>query len=89
MSAPSKITYVIADPLLSWSLVGNVITTQVPACDYGVDLVQSGEPSTFVNVTIGSTLVYSAFSRDLVEACNKTINVTATLINYTPPLGQI
>ena len=32
--------------------------------------------------------MYSAFTRDLAESCNKTILVTATLNSYIPPDGQ-
>ena len=60
MATLPQVTYIIGDPTLSWSLVGTVITTQVPACGYGVTLVQSGEPQTFVSVTIGTTVSYQA-----------------------------
>jgi hypothetical protein len=63
-SIPDQV-YVIGNPLMSLSLVGSQITTQEPACGYTVDLVQIGAPTDFVNVTSGSTLAFSAFTRNL------------------------
>jgi hypothetical protein len=74
--------YGIALPLLSWNLVGNSITTQTPACDYSVNLVSSGEPSSFINVTSGTTLSYSAYTRDLTKEGDSNVTVTASLNGY-------
>jgi hypothetical protein len=87
MATLPQVTYIIGDPVLLWSLVGTVITTQVPACGYDVTLVQSGEPSTFVSVTTGTTLSYQALTRDLTEASTNIISVGASLISY--PLGAL
>ena len=78
---PDKV-YVIGSTLMSWSLVGDQILTQQPACGYVVDLVQSGEPSDIVNVTMGSTLTYSVYTRNLTYQNTSTIKVEATLKGY-------
>jgi hypothetical protein len=85
MTSISNKLYGIANPILRWSLVGTSITTQVPACGYSVNLVSSGEPLAFVNVTTGTTLTYSAFTRDLNLEGTSSITVTASLNSY--PLG--
>ena len=81
MTSLSTYVYEIASPLASFSLVGSSITTQVPLCNYAVNLVSSGEPSAFVTVTSGSTLNYSIYTRDLTLEGTSSVLVQATLNN--------
>jgi len=88
MNSLQNRAYGIANPLLSWSLIGNYVTVQVPACGYAVHLNSSGEPNTFVNVTQGTTLTYTAFTRDLAEKGDNNITVSASLNSYSLGLHQ-
>ena len=82
MNSLQNRAYGIANPLLSWSLIGNDVTVQVPACGYTVHLTSSGEPNTFVSATPGTTLTYTAFTRDLADKGDSTITVSASLNSY-------
>ncbi len=87
MNSLQNRAYGIANPLLSWSLVGNDVTVQVPPCGYLVHLTSSGEPNTFVSATPGTTLSYTALTRDLTKKGDSTITVSASLTNYQLGLG--
>jgi hypothetical protein len=85
LSPANDKTYTISDPTLTWSLTGSSITTQVPPCAYA-ETISSGTTPTFVTSISGTTISYSAFSRDLTFVGVNTIVVTSTLIgyNFTP-----
>ncbi len=59
MSTLSDQTYYIPNSALTWSIVGSSVFSYVPACGYSVVLTSSATPS-FLSVTTGSTLSYSA-----------------------------
>ena len=81
LSPTNDQTYVISDPTHTWNLVGSTTTTQVPACGYS-EVLSSGLHPAFVTSTDGSTIHYSAFSRDLAFVGANVITVTSTLIGY-------
>jgi hypothetical protein len=76
-------SYTIADPLMTWSLDGTALTTQVPACGYSQTLSVTKIPI-FVSATYAQpSVAFSVTSRDLAEVGVYTIEVTSTLIGYT------
>lgn len=56
--------YTIGDTPSTWSIIGSGVTTQVPACGYSQTLTSLTAPS-FVTVTSGPDIAFSAYSRDL------------------------
>ena len=88
LSPANDKTYTISDQPLTWSLVGGITTTQVPPCGYS-ETFSSGLVPVFVTSTAGSTIDYSAYSRDLAFVGSYTISVISTLIgyNFSPARG--
>ena len=59
--------YMVADPTLSWSIVGGSITTQVPACGYSQVLSTGNIPSILTAVT-GASITFTSYSRNVLDA---------------------
>jgi hypothetical protein len=85
MSALSAHSYTIGDSLYVWTITGNTVVTQVPACGYSYTLTSS-TTSTIVNSTPGTSISFSVYSRDVTNAGSFQLSVTATLdsINNYP-----
>ena len=81
LSPSNDQTYYISDPAHSWSLGSNVQTTQVPPCGYSQTVTPDYNPA-FVTSTVGATIDYQAFSRDLANVGGFTISVKSTLTGY-------
>jgi hypothetical protein len=84
MASLSDQSYTIGSSAHTWTIDGSLVTTQVPACGYSYTLT-SFTTSAFVTTTPGATILFEAYSRDVNNADNLPISVTATLEYYPYP----
>jgi hypothetical protein len=59
--------YIVADPTLSWSIVGASITTQVPACGYS-QVLSTGNTPSFLTAVTGASITFTSYSRNVLDA---------------------
>jgi hypothetical protein len=78
MSALSSQSYTIGNLAKVWAIAGSTVITQIPACEYSCTLTSS-TTSTIVTAPPDSTILFSVYSRNVVNAGSFPISVTATL----------
>ncbi len=79
--------YTIADSAMVWSILGASVTIQVPACGYLQTLTASNTLTTTATSTTTSSINFSSYSRDVLDAGSHTVTLVSTLNNY--PYGLL